>query len=328
MNPLLDSGPAAALAAAGLWAASSLIYSRVRLTAWTLNFGKNVAGSTLLLLAWMAGLGGAGTGSSITGVTLGLLVLSSLSGIVLGDTLYFRSLQILGPRRALMLSTTSPLFGLLIGTVFLQQFLSLVNLLGIALTLAGVLIVIRERAAITDAAAFHTGDSGTAVLLGFAAAASTAVGGMFSHVATRDAGSGEGCTAFEATVIRVVTAAVASGLILLLQRRLRQTSRNVFSPVTLRSYLPAVVMGPVLGIWMSQIALQKSLLAIAITLTSTTPLFAIPLSRVAFGTPISARAVCGALLAVLGVFLTVHEESSAPAVAVKQTISEGVESRQ
>lgn len=327
MNPLLDSGPFAALAAAALWAASSLIYSRVRLTAWTLNFGKNVAGASLLILVWLAD-GNAASVSSISSSTLVLLVLSSLFGIVLGDTLYFRSLQILGPRRALMLSTTSPLFGLLIGTVFLQQFLGLLNLLGIVLTLAGVLLVIRERAAVTDAAAFHVGDSGTATLLGFAAAASTAVGGMFSHIATHDAGNGEGCTAYEATVIRVVTAATASGLILLLQGKLRETSGRVFSAGTLRSYLPAVVMGPCVGIWMSQIALQKSLLAIAITLTSTTPLFAIPLSRLAFGTPISTRAVCGALLAVLGVFLTVHEESPAPDVAVVQTISEGADAAQ
>ena len=309
MNWFFSSGPAAALAAAALWAASSLIYSRVRLSAWELNFGKNVVASVALLLIWLAGRGSAQLSMPADFRTVLLLALSSLLGIVLGDTLYFRSLQILGPRHALMLSTTSPLFGLAFGTLLLNQFLTVANLVGIALTLIGIVAVILERGGRSDAAGYHGGTTTIAVLLGLAAAASTAVGGMLSHMATHDSASGSGCSAFDATVIRVVTAAVTTGLLLSFRRSLHQTSARVFAPSLLKSYLPAVVMGPILGIWMSQIALQKSLLAVAITLTSTAPLFAMPLARIVFGTPVTARALLGALVAIAGVSLVGSDPS-------------------
>jgi hypothetical protein len=51
----------------------------------------------------------------------------------------------------------------------------------------------------------------------------------------------------------------------------------------LKSYLPAVICGPWLGIWMSQIAYKNSYLAIVLTLTCTTPLFVMPMLRIAYG---------------------------------------------
>jgi drug/metabolite transporter (DMT)-like permease len=114
-----------------------------------------------------------------------------------------------------------------------------------------------------------------------------------------------GCDALEATVIRVCAAASLSLIPLVLTRQLIPTARAAFNLPTLKTYAPAVICGPWLGIWMSQVAYRECLLAIAITLTNTTPLFVIPLMRIFLGTPITIRALVGAILALAGIHFTV-----------------------
>ena len=142
----MGTGELAALTAAALWACSSLIYSRTRLSAWQINFGKNILASLILCLHLyiLTSL----TGRSMFAAdrnTWILLAISSIVGIVIGDTFYFRSLQLLGPRRALIVSTTSPVFATIAGWIGLGESLEIVSLLGIFLTLAGITIVIAER---------------------------------------------------------------------------------------------------------------------------------------------------------------------------------------
>lgn len=305
------TGELAALAAAALWACSSLFYSRVRLTAWQINFGKNALATGILLLH----LGLQALLLQVSPFTADLravtwLVLSSLTGIVIGDTLYFRSLQILGPRRALIVSTTSPLFAVSAGWLLLSEPLSLQALLGLCVTLAGVFLVVTDRPSAGETAGHYPASVLRGVLAGLGGAVCNACGAMFSHLATHtpassDAAGPVGCSPLEATFIRVGFAAVLSTIVLGLSGRLRETARPAFDPAILRTYLPAVICGPWLGIWMSQIAYRDSLLAVANTLTCTSPVFVLPLVRLAFGTPISLRALAGAVISVLGIYLTV-----------------------
>jgi drug/metabolite transporter (DMT)-like permease len=64
------------------------------------------------------------------------------------------------------------------------------------------------------------------------------------------------------------------------------------------------VLGPVLGVWLSLVALAYARsTAVASTLLATSPLFVIPVARVVHGTPITLRAVLGAGVAIGGVAL-------------------------
>jgi drug/metabolite transporter (DMT)-like permease len=310
---LPGSGELAALAAAALWACSSLFYSRVRLTAWQINFGKNVLASGILLLH--LGFQALLLRTSLISVdqrAVIWLVLSSLTGIVIGDTLYFRSLQILGPRRALIVSTTSPLFAAAAGWLLLSEPLSLTALGGLCVTLSGVFLVVTDRPVAGETAGHYPASVLRGVLAGLGGALCNASGAMFSHLATYTTASSDAeqtsavtCSPLEATFIRVGFAAVLSAIVLTATGRLKATARPAFDPVILRTYLPAVICGPWLGIWMSQIAYRDSLLAVANTLTCTSPVFVLPLVRIAFGTPISLRAFAGAIISVGGIYLTV-----------------------
>ncbi|MEI7699533.1 MAG: DMT family transporter [Planctomycetia bacterium] len=314
----LGSGEAAALTAAALWACSSLFYSRARLSAWQMNFGKNVLASGLLvchLLIW--------NWVSETAIFQAdlrkffYLSLSSLTGIVIGDTFYFRSLQILGPRRALMVATTAPLFATAIGWLLLKEPLTQESLVGIFITLSGVILVVSERSAAAESAGHFPAPVSIGILTGLGGALCNAIGATLSHMAMHQSvqqGS-SGRDALEATVIRVTVAAVFSILALTLTRRLVTTARAAFDGKAVQVYLPAVICGPWLGIWMSQLAYRNSMLAIAITLTSTMPIFVLPLVRIAYGTPITLRGVAGAVIALAGIYLTVAGQSSSNAAS-------------
>lgn len=302
-------GELAGLAAAGFWACASLFYSRTNLTAWQINFGKNLLASVVLLIH--LSLLTLPFGRSLFQAdqrTLLLLTGSSVFGILIGDTFYFRSLQILGPRRALIVSTASPLFATTVGWLYLKESLLAANIFGILLTLSGILIVISERSDGQETPGLFPSTMLKGVLCGLAGAVCNAGGATLSHIATHgaEASGSQGCDALEATVIRVCVAAIGSVLSALVSLRLRETISAAFNPSALRSYGPAVICGPWLGIWMSQIAYRNSLLAIAITLTCTTPLFAMPMTRILYGHRITVRGLSGAIVALAGVYLTVR----------------------
>ena len=308
MNRAMGTGELAALTAAALWACSSLIYSRTQLSAWQINFGKNILAAIILCLHLyiLTSL----TGRLMFSADLNtwfLLAISSVVGIVVGDTFFFRSLQILGARRALIVSMSSPLFATIVGWVGLGESLTTVSLLGIMLTLAGITIVIAERNSEPEAAGYSPASMTRGVVMGLLGSICTAGGAMFSRLAIlgSETLSSSGCDPLEATVIRVAIAAAASIAAGLATGALVKTARISFAWPTLKTYLPAVICGPWLGIWMSQIAYRHSQLAIAITLTCTTPLFVTPILRVVYGYRITIRGILGAGVALFGVYLTV-----------------------
>lgn len=296
----MNIGEIAALLAAFLWAAASLLYSRISLPAASLNLVKNVLASTMMLVhVWLLATYqnvAAFQASSINWVWLSL---SALIGIAIGDTLYFRSLQILGPRKALMLATFSPGFATLFGVVFLGEVLSMVFVIGTALTTAGVLVVIKDRKAKDRYLELYPGAVSAGVWCGVLAAVCQAMGAVCAKKGLDGIGAEEGA------LIRVFAAAVMALLYVALRRQLGEVVKAITNRKTLKLLLPATVMGTWFGIWLCQVAYKNCPVSVATVLLSTTPLFAIPLVRVFLGTAVTRAAILGASVAVVGVYLVV-----------------------
>ncbi len=139
-------GRTAGLGTALAWAVSSLIFSRVKVPAAALNLFKNSFSALFLLLTLAILRVPEGIPLiSADDTAWVLLSLSSVVGLVLGDTCYFRSLQILGPRRALVLVTISPPLTAILGWLLLQEPVGAWSWVGMAITLAGVAWVVLER---------------------------------------------------------------------------------------------------------------------------------------------------------------------------------------
>ena len=61
------------------------------------------------------------------------------------------------------------------------------------------------------------------------------------------------------------------------------------------------ILGPVLGVWLSMVAVAHANTAVAATILASAPIFVIPLTRVVHGHRASGRAWSGALITLIGV---------------------------
>ncbi len=297
----MGTGEFSALAAALMWTISSMFWRELRLPAWTINLAKNLLGLMLLgahLLAHALVTGTPLLHASTHSV--GYLAVSGLIGVVVGDTLYFRSLQILGPRRALMVATTSPLFAIVLGWVFSGQQLVATALIGIFLTITGVVTVVADRQAHAESPELLPGQNSVGMACGIGGALCQAIGGVLSQLGMRD------CSGLEASFYRILVAALVMTLLYLAGGHLWKTARTVCSKPILKILIPATIIGTWMGIWLSQIAYKRADVAIAQTLLCTCPLFAVPIIYFVDRQKISGLSIIGSIVAIAGVYLVLQ----------------------
>ncbi|MBL8856121.1 MAG: DMT family transporter [Planctomycetaceae bacterium] len=294
----MGMGEWCALTAALLWTFSSMLWGKIRLTPTVLNFAKNWVGCGLLLthvlvvsLIWQTWPNWGNWQSALW------LSLSAVIGIAIGDTFYFRSIQILGPRLALVMATTAPLFGATIGLVVFGEILPWFGWTGVGLTLLGVYVVVSDRRSRVEAPGLFQGAVVEGALCGLGGAICQAIGGGLSKQATKD------CGELEAAAIRTTVALIATLAYIALRGKLGESWRASMRLEHLKKIVPAAGLGTWLGIWLSQIAFNQAPLAIALTLMSTSPLFAIPIVHFYFGHRATKIAIIGSLIAVAGVYL-------------------------
>lgn len=234
----------------------------------------------------------------------GWLALSGLIGFVIGDSFLFQAFVLIGPRLSMLLMALAPVFSTLLGWVILRETLTPVELLGIALAVAGTALVVTDRPrtheptpdpATLDAAE-RPRQYAVGLLFGLGAAVGQASGLFFSKL-----GLVGDFPALSGSLIRLIVATVAIWIITVASRQVRPTVDKLRAdPRALLILSGGAVTGPVLGVWLSLVAVKKAPLGIAATLTSLAPVLLIPISYVFFKERIGLRAVVGTLIAVAG----------------------------
>jgi drug/metabolite transporter (DMT)-like permease len=92
-------------------------------------------------------------------------------------------------------------------------------------------------------------------------------------------------------------------LIALFRRRAAPIVRSWRDRRAFAAMLGGTVAGPVVGIWLSMVAIQLARVGIASTLMALPPIFVIPLEYAFQRTPVSARSLAGTVVALGGVAL-------------------------
>jgi drug/metabolite transporter (DMT)-like permease len=296
----MQTSEVAALCSALLWTFSAMLWGDIKLSALTLNTCKNCVGFLFLVVHWLVFATVTGNFQFTTSVAAwGWVGLSGVAGLVIGDTLYFRSLQILGARRSFIIACFSPLFAALLGYQFLDQQLGWTVMLGISLTMAGIIAVVADKRGDVEAPGLVPGKFIAGVACGIGGAFCQAVGGLFSSRGLQH------CDPLEATVIRLLIAAIITSAVLLSQSKHRTAFLSLFRSNDLKKLLLATTLGTWLGIWMCQVAYSGDNLAIAQTLLSTCPLFAIPVVWIFHGHRATWQALASTIIALVGIWLTV-----------------------
>lgn len=76
---------------------------------------------------------------------VGMLILSSVLGIVVGDTCWLKAMKMLGARRVIVVDVIKPFLAAVVGFVGLGEPVTWWLVLGLCLTMAGVLVVNLEK---------------------------------------------------------------------------------------------------------------------------------------------------------------------------------------
>ncbi len=289
-------GELAGLSSSFLWAIGSLIFARSPASAGALNLFKNaIAAVFFLATLWIARLAGGGPLVTASASATGYLALSGVVGLVIGDTLYFRSLQILGPRRALVVSMLAPPLAATLGWAILGERPGGSVWLGIAAVVAGVFWVVREGQSNPPTPRPHPGSAGAGIAFGSLAALCQAVGGILAKAGMQDLDSLEACT------IRIAVSATTLFAVAIAVRKLGAWRRELFEDASPLPIAAASVMGTYLGIWGMLTAFKFTSAAVATTVTSLSPIFVIPIAWIFLGQKAPPGAIFGAALAVGGV---------------------------
>ena len=224
----------------------------------------------------------------------GWLVLSGVIGLVIGDFGYFGALTRLGPRLSTLLSALTPPITALLAFAFLGEDLGMLGLAGMALTLAGVVWVVLDR----PAKAMPSGHRLQGVLLGILAAVCQAVGLILAR-----RGMGETLDPLVAVAIRMMAASLVIWMISFLISRTGASLPILRDPGVRLAAGGATLLGPLLGVWLSLVAVRHAGTAVAATLMSTVPIMILPLVILVRKEHVGPRAVLGAVVAVAGVAL-------------------------
>lgn len=295
-------GELAALSASGVWAMASLLFSRLGkvFTALALNWLKCVIA---LLLMWVVlfVLEGRFWPESLGRRELVLLGVSGLVGLTLGDTVFFQALTRLGARRTLLFSALSPPMTALLAVPILGEPVSLGLFLGMTLTLGGVVWVIFERQGGSDAfpARDEAGGMTGAVKWGIFYAVAAAFCQASGNVLTKWGGAE--ITALEISIIRLFFGVIGLTILIGCTRQIITTAVALKEKKTFLLLVIATFLGSFLGIWLMNAGLRYTYVGIASTLSSTSPIFVLPLAYFFDKERLSLRSVLGACVAVVGV---------------------------
>jgi drug/metabolite transporter (DMT)-like permease len=286
-------GEWAALFTSVMWTGSSLFFAAatVRVGSVYVNVTRLITAATILaliVLVYQLPL-------DVSFSQFGYLFVSGLVGLVFGDTFLFKAYEYNGARISSLVMSAAPALTALFAYLLLHETLGLWSLVGMAVTLAGIAVVVLER---PDGSSSVMPFSGVGIAFAFLGAAGQA-GGLILAKGAFVQGPING---FVATLVRMIAAVSVIVPLSRLAGRYRRPVHTFRSDT--RAFMltmAGAVLGPVLGVTFSFIAISNTDVAVAATLMATSPILMLPVVRVILRERLSWRAVAGACVAVGGV---------------------------
>ncbi|WMW65302.1 DMT family transporter [Nitratidesulfovibrio liaohensis] len=312
--PAIGTGELAALSTAALWAVSCQIHAILsrRLGAHTLillrlpicivMFGAWWGASVLFFGGGVMVPGAAPTGDP-SPLALAALALSGVFGVALCDLLFYSGVVLVGARVALLVQSLSTVITAVLGYAFLGEAIGPLGIAGILIATGGVAWVVGDGGTVPEGAVpLSRAVRLRGVGLAFASALALSGGMVLSKQ-----GLAEGVDPLFAALLRMVVAMGVFWPTAMLTGRLRpalavvrgdsQDRRNF------RWLLVASLIGPVVGVWLSLVAIGATQTGIAATLIGLEPIFIIPVAALVERRWPTPRAIAGAGIAFAGTAL-------------------------
>ena len=290
------SGELVALSSALIWALSSVLMAMgvKRLDVLPMNLVRCVI-STIFFWALLPFFGGLAALAQIPSQAWLWLVLSVLGLLVVGDTMYFRSLDLAGVSWAMPVASINPLWSVLMAGFFLGEPLSWSLLVGAVLVIAGIAVLSRHGGKADPARPVDGPTRRKGLLLALATSVAWAVGLISLKLASVEVHS---------VVVNSIRQPLGAGMLLALTlargrwRDLRHVDRRSWGIIGLASLL-----GTGVGSLLFVVAIQMVGAGRTSVLTSASPLLAVPFSMLLLNEQPNRWTFVGIALTTAGIIL-------------------------
>lgn len=283
-------GQMAALGAALAWTVTGLFDEHFTKGVWgaSVNFFRIILG---FLLVAMLSFVTTGQWLVLPSQADGAIwfILSGVISFAIGDNYLMTAFQTLGARITLLIFSLAPVLTALLSFVIFHEILSAFNLIGMVLTLSGLVIVITSK----DETG-RTSLPAAGIRAAFLASIGQAVGVIFSKL---------GLETFEpiaGTQIRLFSAIVGLFIYFFIVRRWSDVMKLWKHPHAWKAVVGDATIATLIGVSLSMVAIKHTKAAVASTLMSIMPVLIIPLS-IWLKERITWKEIAGAFLSVIGI---------------------------
>lgn len=233
--------------------------------------------------------------------------LSGFVGLTLGDFFTFNAYKILGGRRTSLFSCFAPGAALLAGYFVLQENINTIGILGIGLSIFGILLLVASRKEQQHVAAEGKGD----FVKGIVFAALGAIGqGVGLVLAKKGFSFSEpGFNPMYATWIRMLAAVICVYAIGVFKVNIWSEFKGItFSGKKIRPILIGTLFGPVIGVSFSLLAASKLPASVAQTIFSLLPASVLFGAVLFFKEKVPFKSYLAVIISIIGVLVLVWRD--------------------
>lgn len=233
------------------------------------------------------------------------LGLSGIIGFSIGDYCSFTSFKLLGPKLGSLYTTFAPGAALIIGYVALNETINFIGIIGILTTIGGVIWLTFSKKDAYEASKIGYKRDRKGIIYGIIGALCQGTGLVLSKYGM-DYYS-EKLPTIHAVWIRLLFAFIAAFVVSILLGKLKSNSKPIFTNE--KNNLPflflGTILGPVMGVTLSLMAIQQLEVAVAQTIFALLPLFVLPISLIVYKEKITLQSVFACFIALTGVLLLI-----------------------
>lgn len=237
------------------------------------------------------------------------LGLSGIIGFTIGDYCSFTSFKILGPKLGSLYTCFAPGAALVLGYFVLDEEITAFGILGILITVAGIIWLTLSKTDTAQSAAIGFTRNPKGIALGIAGACCQGTGLVLSKYGMNS--YEEKLPTMHAVWIRLLFAFSAAFAFSIITNSLKKNSIPVFK--NKENGLPymflGTVLGPVCGVTLSLVAIQSLNVSVAQTIFALLPIFVLPISYFVYKEKINKQSVSACLLAIAGVIVLVWSKN-------------------
>lgn len=308
---MLSAGFLYAFAATACWAIGAFPLTRASrlLPVASLNHLRLLL-AALLVCILAAAVEGTAFARIFSGAYLSAWIWLGASGVVallIGDFFSFRSYAILGPQAGSVLTTLSPASALLFGIILISEKINWVGILGMAITIIGVMSISLGRSQRDRIPDHGHGSVIKGILFGVMAAACHGGALALSKKGFIDqAAIHQSIGPLSATFIRIFAAAASIVLVSAFTGKLQEVFTHLKdSREGIFQTIAGTVLNPVMAVSLSMITILHINVAVAQTIFAMVPLFALLIAFFFYREKITLRSILGVAAALLGVALLI-----------------------